>query len=90
MLQSERDENNKELLRLNKEIKQNLEFKKAILEASLDATITIDIDNKIIEWNRAAEDIFGYKCEEAVGQSLIIMLHPYIMRLYLVGRNYYN
>jgi PAS domain-containing protein len=33
----------------------------AILDAAVDAIITIDHEGKIQAWNRAAEEMFGYK-----------------------------
>src|SRR6266566_5746121 len=35
--------------------------KNAILESALDAIVTIDHEGKIFEWNRAAENTFGYR-----------------------------
>src|SRR5687768_3888624 len=44
--------------------------KAAILETALDAIISVDESGKIIEWNPAAERIFGYSRELAVGRDL--------------------
>ncbi|MGH7992103.1 MAG: PAS domain S-box protein [Limisphaerales bacterium] len=44
-------------------------LKTFILETALDAIILIDRDGKIQEWNPAAQRIFGYNREQAVGKS---------------------
>ncbi|MFN2438885.1 MAG: PAS domain-containing protein, partial [Chitinophagaceae bacterium] len=50
--------------------------KSAILESSLDAIITIDITDNIIEWNLAAERIFGYSRKEAIGKKMANLIIP--------------
>ena len=47
-----------------------------ILEASLDALISIDIEGRITEWNRQAEAIFGWSQAEAVGTLLSDTIIP--------------
>ncbi|MDX2039013.1 MAG: PAS domain S-box protein [Isosphaeraceae bacterium] len=49
---------------------------RAILESSLDALITIDHRGSIIEFNPAAERIFGHAREDAVGKSLGDLIVP--------------
>jgi PAS domain S-box-containing protein len=48
----------------------------AMLEASLDAIVAIDQDNLVIEWNPAAERMFGYSRPEALGQPLSLLIVP--------------
>ncbi len=50
--------------------------KSAIIGASTDAVITADERGRVIEFNRAAETIFGYTAEEAVGQLLQHLIIP--------------
>ena len=38
--------------------------KRAILDAALDAIITIDAQGRVVEWNRAAEAMFGFASAE--------------------------
>jgi PAS domain S-box-containing protein len=45
-----------------------------IVETTGDGVIFADRDGIIRFWNRAAEGIFGYKEEEAVGQSLDLII----------------
>ncbi|MDX1586784.1 MAG: ATP-binding protein [Balneolaceae bacterium] len=41
-----------------------------IIENSADAIITLNNENEITSWNRGAEQIFGWKREEIVGESV--------------------
>lgn len=51
---------------------------RAILETTVDAIITIDIEGTIESFNTAAERIFGYPAEEAIGQNIkLLMPSPY-------------
>jgi PAS domain S-box-containing protein len=48
----------------------------AILEASLDAVITMDHHGNVVGFNAAAERMFGYAREEAMGRSLGDLIIP--------------
>ncbi len=48
----------------------------AIVEWSEDAIIAMDLQGRIVEWNRSAERLFGYRREEAIGR-FIEMLMPH-------------
>ena len=50
--------------------------KAAILQASLDAIVTIDAESRIVEWNSAAERIFGWTAQEAIGRDLPDLIIP--------------
>ncbi|MGE5469862.1 MAG: PAS domain S-box protein [Bacteroidota bacterium] len=49
----------------------------AIVESSEDAIIGKTLDGIVTSWNQGAEQIFGYACDEAIGQhvSLIVPEH---------------
>src|SRR6185503_5996904 len=48
----------------------------AIVEYSDDAIVSKDLNGIIQSWNKSAERIFGYTAEEAVGQSITLILPP--------------
>jgi PAS domain S-box-containing protein len=48
----------------------------AMIASANDAVITIDQRSKIIDWNKAAERMFGWKRQEAVGETLTQLIIP--------------
>ncbi len=50
--------------------------KSAFFETALDAIITMDHKEKMVEFNPAAEKVFGYTHEEAVGRELASLIIP--------------
>lgn len=48
----------------------------AIVESSDDAIIAKDLNGIIMNWNRAAERIFGYAAEEVIGKPVTILMPP--------------
>jgi diguanylate cyclase (GGDEF)-like protein/PAS domain S-box-containing protein len=48
----------------------------AILDAALDAVVTIDHLGRILEFNRAAEQTFGYRRGDVLGEELAELLVP--------------
>lgn len=51
----------------------NLDFA-AFVDAAADAIIAAGADGRIFLWNRAAARIFGYTADEALGQSLDLII----------------
>ncbi|HYE32262.1 MAG TPA: PAS domain S-box protein [Methylomirabilota bacterium] len=49
---------------------------KAILSSALDAIVSIDAHGHILEFNPAAERLFGYSREEALGKRMTEMIVP--------------
>ncbi len=54
--------------------------KAATLSTALDGVITIDHGGNIIEFNRAAERIFGYRREDVLGREMAELLVPPALR----------
>jgi PAS domain S-box-containing protein len=48
----------------------------AMLDVALDCVITIDDHGRVLEFNPAAEQTFGYSAEEAVGQDMASLIVP--------------
>jgi PAS domain S-box-containing protein len=48
----------------------------AIVETSEDAIISKSLDGVIESWNAAAERMYGYRAEEAIGQSILMLIPP--------------
>lgn len=59
-----------ELLHFQAEVRQSEARNQAILKSAMDAIITIDGQGAIVEFNPAAEKMFGYLQHEAVGKSM--------------------
>ena len=47
-----------------------------ILDTFQDAVIWIDVKSIIVEWNAAAEHVFGFKREDVMGRSLTSTIVP--------------
>jgi PAS domain S-box-containing protein len=61
-------------------VRQSEARKTAVFASSLDAIITIDHEGRVVEFNRAAEQMFGRTAEEAVGAELAELVIPPSLR----------
>lgn len=73
VLQSERNQAEKALLQNDKKLR-------AVINGALDAIVTINRDGNLVEFNPAAERIFGYKREQVIGRPMVDMIIPPAMR----------
>ncbi|MES3001629.1 MAG: PAS domain S-box protein [Pseudomonadota bacterium] len=57
----------------------------ALIASANDSVITIDEQSRIIDWNAAAERMFGYTRDEAIGQVLTDLIIPPAFRKHHLG-----
>jgi PAS domain S-box-containing protein len=48
----------------------------AMLEASLDCVVTMDHEGRVVDFNPAAERIFGYQAEDVIGREMADLIVP--------------
>lgn len=61
-------------LRRNKsDITASLKYAKSIIDCSMDMIIAVDTDRNIIEFNKAAQNTFGYQAIEIIGKPVDIL-----------------
>jgi PAS domain S-box-containing protein len=60
----------------SKEAEASLERLAAIVEHSTDALIAVTTSGEIVAWNPAAERLYGYTAEEAIGRSFVMTVPP--------------
>jgi diguanylate cyclase (GGDEF)-like protein/PAS domain S-box-containing protein len=59
-----------------KQAEEKLWFQARLLEAVGEAVIALNMEGKVLYWNRAAEGMYGWSAEEAMGHRLIEMVVP--------------
>ena len=59
-----------------KENEAALQFQATVLGQIHDAVIVTDPAGKITHWNQGAENIYGYRAAEAIGQNVAILYFP--------------
>jgi PAS domain S-box-containing protein len=52
------------------ELQRHKRYLESLLEVSPVAVVTVDRDDRVTSWNPAAEELFGYPREEAIGNTL--------------------
>jgi PAS domain S-box-containing protein len=60
--------------------KANEQFKSAVLTSALDCIVGMDHHGRVIEFNEAAERLFGYRRDDALGQELAELIIPEDLR----------
>jgi len=66
----------RERLRVEEALRESEERFRVMSAAAHDAVVTMDNDGNIAYWNAAAEQIFGYAAEEAIGRNLHTLMAP--------------
>lgn len=59
-----------ETARLHAQVQKQATYFDTLIENSGNAIITADLKGRILSWNRGAEIIYGWKKEEAIGQTI--------------------
>ena len=62
--------------RAEDEVRRSETRLRAILNAALDAVVTIDAEGRVTGWNPAAEAIFGHSAAEAIGRDMAGLIVP--------------
>ncbi|WP_254432342.1 PAS domain S-box protein [Magnetospirillum sp. SS-4] len=65
-----------EQLAAQRALQASKEVKTSILNAALDAIVTVDRDGRIVEFNPAAERIFGVRAEAVIGHEVSDVIIP--------------
>ncbi len=61
-------------------LRESEALKAAVIEAALDAIVTMDAEGHVVEFNRAAERLFGYTRNEVVGRRVADTIVPEHLR----------
>jgi diguanylate cyclase (GGDEF)-like protein/PAS domain S-box-containing protein len=64
------DEEIKERERVEEELKASEQYARGIIDSSLDMIVTTDNERRIVEFNRAAQETFGYLQEDVLGKHI--------------------
>ena len=76
--------------RMSMELKLDREKQDAILRSALDCIIATDEQGRIIEFNQAAEETFGYPREAVIGELLAdTIIPPQLRAAHLKGLSHY-
>jgi len=63
-------------MRAEEDVRRNEALKTAILNSAFDAVIAIDHQGRVLEFNPAAERMFGYERDQAIGQEMDSLIIP--------------
>ncbi len=70
----------RQTLDLNRSLRDSEQRKAAILGSAFDSIITFDVSGHVIEFNPAAEQMFGYRRADIVGRDLVDLIVPSAQR----------
>jgi PAS domain S-box-containing protein len=61
------------LRRAEEALQESQAYNRSLIDSSLDMIIAVDLDRHIIEFNRAAQETFGYAADEIIGKDARIL-----------------
>ena len=64
------EQKNDQLVRSQSELRRQKEYFESLVLNSPVAIAIMDLDEKVVSWNPAAEKLFGYTQAQAVGRSI--------------------
>jgi PAS domain S-box-containing protein len=67
---TKRREAEEALRRSEAELRRQTQYYESLLEISPVAVVTLDLDERVTSWNPAAESLFGYAADEALGRPI--------------------
>lgn len=68
------------LQQLTSNLRESETRKSAVMESALDAVITMNNEGRIVDFNPAAEQLFGYRRDEVVGKTVAETIIPHRLR----------
>jgi len=69
--------------RLFTSLRRSEEQFRSVAESAADAIVIGDGEGKVVFWNKAAQEIFGYTAEEIVGRSIALLMPERFRRVFL-------
>ncbi|AEA47191.1 PAS domain S-box protein [Archaeoglobus veneficus] len=57
-----------------KQAEEKLAYLASITDHTVDAVVSLDLDSRIVSWNKGAEMMFGYKESEVIGKPLATLM----------------
>jgi PAS domain S-box-containing protein len=63
-------------LEAEEKLKKHEALTTAILDSAMDAIISVDHEGVVLTWNPAAESIFGYTSDQAIGKEMAALIIP--------------
>ncbi|OWW20998.1 sensor histidine kinase [Noviherbaspirillum denitrificans] len=70
------EQRTRELEHALSQVRANEKRIQTIIESAQDAFIAVDLNGRITDWNAAAERMFGWRCDEAIGRTLVELVVP--------------
>jgi diguanylate cyclase (GGDEF)-like protein/PAS domain S-box-containing protein len=61
---------------MTRDLRESEEKLRAVIDASADCIITVNAEGNITEFNRAAEEVFGYRSADVIGRNLADVIIP--------------